>query len=109
MVNQRNQLSSWFFFMKKNIIVTGGTGRFGNHLKSISTKHKLFFPTKNQFNILNVNSMLKYFKKTKPDIVIHLAGFSRPMDLHEKDINKSINLNIIGTGNIVNECFKKKL
>ncbi len=51
--------------MKKNIVVTGGTGRFGNHLKSISTRHKLFFPTKNQFNILNVNSMLKYLKKNK--------------------------------------------
>ncbi len=46
--------------MKKKILVTGGTGRFGNHLKNVFTKHKLFFPTKNQFNILNVNSMLKY-------------------------------------------------
>ena len=95
--------------MKKNIIVTGGTGRFGNHLKSISTKHKLFFPTKNQFNILNVNSMLKYFKKTKPDIVIHLAGFSRPMELHEKDIIKSINLNVIGTANVTMACSQKNI
>ena len=79
--------------MKKKILITGGTGRFGNHLKYIATKHKLFFPTKKQFNILNVNSMLKYFEKIKPDIVIHLAGFSRPMELHEKDINRSINLN----------------
>ena len=31
--------------MKKKIIVTGGTGRFGNHLKNTVTKHNLFFPT----------------------------------------------------------------
>ena len=95
--------------MKKKIIVTGGTGRFGNHLKSIITKHKLFFPNKRQFNILNVNSMLKYLKKTKPDIVIHLAGLSRPMDLHEKDISKSINLNVIGTANVTLACSNKNI
>ena len=95
--------------MKKKIVVTGGTGRFGNHLKSIFTKHKLFFPTKNQFNILNVKSMLKYLKRVKPNIVIHLAGFSRPMELHEKDINKSINLNIIGTANVTVACSQKNI
>ena len=95
--------------MKKKILVTGGTGRFGNHLKHIATKHKLFFPTKKQFNILNINSMLKYLKKTKPDIVIHLAGFSRPMELHEKDINRSINLNIIGTANVTIACSQKNI
>ena len=93
--------------MKKKIVVTGGTGRFGSHLKSIFTKHKLFFPTKNQFNIFIFNSMLKYLKKTKPHIVIHLAGFSRPMELHEKNINKSINLNIIGTANVTMACSQK--
>jgi dTDP-4-dehydrorhamnose reductase len=31
------------------------------------------------------------------------------MKIHEKNIDRSINLNIIGTANIVNECFKKKI
>ena len=53
--------------------------------------------------------MLKYFEKIKPDIVIHLAGFSRPMELHEKDIKKSINLNIIGTANITTACSQKNV
>ena len=95
--------------MKKKILITGGTGRFGNHLKHTITKHKLFFPTKKQFNILNINSMLRYFKKIKPDIVIHLAGFSRPMELHDKEINKSINLNIKGTANITMACSQKNI
>ena len=33
-----------------------------------------------------------------------MAGLSRPMNLHVKDICKSIKLNIIGTANVVNVC-----
>jgi dTDP-4-dehydrorhamnose reductase len=47
--------------------------------------------------------------KYKPNYILHLAGLSRPMKIHEKNIDRSINLNIIGTANIVNECFKKKI
>ena len=48
--------------------------------------------------------MKKYIQKIKPKYIIHCAGLSRPMDLHDKDISKSINLNIIGTANVVNLC-----
>ena len=94
--------------LKKKIVITGGTGRFGNKLKSITTKHKLFFPTKKQLNILKVNSIIKYFEKTKPDVVIHLAGFSRPMELHEKDIIKSINLKQ-RNARALQSCFRSQL
>ena len=86
------------------IIITGGTGRFGNVLKKYKTKHKLFFPTKNQLDILNITNIKKYLKKTKPKILIHLAGLSRPMKLHKTNIHKSIDLNIIGTANITKVC-----
>ena len=86
------------------IIITGGTGRFGNVLKKYKTNHKLLFPTKNQLNILNIKNIKKYFKKNKPKILIHLAGLSRPMNLHETNIRKSIDLNIIGTANVTKVC-----
>jgi len=86
------------------IVITGGTGRFGNVLKKHKTNHKLFFPTKNQLNILNIKNIKKYFKKNNPKILIHLAGLSRPMKLHETNIHKSIDLNIIGTANITKVC-----
>ena len=38
--------------------------------------------------------------------MVHLAGLSRPIDLHEKDVEKSINLNIIGTSNITIACSR---
>ena len=49
------------------------------------------------------------FEKDKPDYLIHLAGLSRPMKVHETDINKSIDLNIIGTSNIVKACSEKNI
>ena len=44
-------------------------------------------------------------------MVLHLAGLSRPMDQHHKNINKSIQLNHNGTCNLVMVCndFNVKL
>jgi dTDP-4-dehydrorhamnose reductase len=90
--------------MKKNIVITGGNGRFGSVLKKINNKKNLLFPTKTELNILKLNSIKNYLKLKKPKIMIHLAGLSRPMNMHDKNINKSIDLNIIGTANIVKMC-----
>ena len=93
----------------KKIVITGGTGRFGEVLKRHKTKHKLFFPTKKQLDILNPIKIQKYLKKTKPHILIHLAGLSRPMKIHDEKIGKSIDLNIIGTANVTKACFLNKI
>jgi len=88
----------------KKIIVTGGNGRFAQVLKKENNKLNIFFPSKKIFNILNIGLMKKYIQKIKPKYIIHCAGLSRPMNLHVKDISKSINLNIIGTANVVKLC-----
>ncbi len=95
--------------MTKTIVVTGGSGRFGNILKEFKTKHKIYFPTKRQLNILNLKNINEYLKSIKPDILVHLAGLSRPMKIHEQNISKSIDLNIIGTANITKSCEKKNI
>jgi dTDP-4-dehydrorhamnose reductase len=92
--------------MKKKILVTGGDGRFSKVLRKNNKKLDLFFASKSQCNILNLNSIIKIVKKIKPKILIHCAGLSRPMKIHEKNISKSIDLNIIGTANIVKICKK---
>ena len=90
---------------KKKIVVTGGQGRFGSVLKR-HVGRNYFFPKKNELNILKVNSIIRYLKKIKPKYLVHLAGLSRPLVLHEKNLEKSISLNIIGTSNIVIACKK---
>ena len=95
--------------MKKKILVTGGDGRFAKVLKKNNKKLNLFFTSKKQCNILNINLINKIVKKIKPKILIHCAGLSRPMKIHEKNISKSIDLNIIGTANITKVCKKHNI
>ena len=92
--------------MKKKILVTGGDGTFARILKKNNKKLDLFFASKKQCNILNLNSIIRIVKKIKPKILIHCAALSRPMNIHEKNISKSIDLNIIGTANITKVCKK---
>ena len=93
----------------KKIVVTGGSGRFGEHLKKIKSSYKLFFPNKKELDILKLKSIETYLKRKNADIVIHLAGLSRPMDIHNTNIQKSIDLNIIGTANVTKICSKKNI
>ena len=91
---------------KNKIVITGGSGRFGSVLKKIKNKYKLLFPNKRKLNILNSKNIEKYLRTQKPNYLIHLAGLSRPMEIHEKHLDKSIDLNIIGTANITKICSK---
>jgi len=93
----------------KKIVVTGGTSRFATVLKKIKTKHKLFFPSKKEFDITKENIIKKYLQKKNPNIVIHLAGLSRPMKIHNENIVKSINLNILGTANVTKCCYEQNI
>ena len=91
------------------ILVTGGDGRFAQELKKTKTRYKFIFRNKKQLNILSLKSITRNFKKFSPDIVLHLAGLSRPMSIHESEISLSINLNIIGTANLVKVCSEKRI
>ena len=93
---------------KQKIIMTGGSGRFGQVFKKITHKKNIFFPSKNELDLEKFESIKKYIRKIKPDYLIHCAGLSRPMDIHEKNIEASISKNIIGTCNIVKICSQEK-
>ena len=95
--------------MLKKIIVTGGDGRFAKELKKIKSNYQFIFRNKNQLNILSVKSIKKNLKDFRPDCILHLAGLSRPMTVHDKLIGKSIDLYIIGTSNLVKACSEKNV
>ena len=88
------------------ILFTGGSGRFGSVFKKTTNLKNVSYPTSKEFNILDTKSINNYLKKNKTNLIIHAAGLSRPMDLHDKKINLSIDINIIGTCNLVKECKK---
>ena len=93
----------------KKIIFTGGSGKFGRVFKKLNSKKNIYYPSSNIFDVTNLKKMERLIKKIKPKFIIHAAAVSRPMDLHEKDIQKSISTNIIGTSNIVNLCQKYRI
>ena len=92
--------------MKPKILVTGGNGRFAKVLKIKNSKLNLIFKSRKELDILKYNSLEKKIKRIKPKIILHTAGLSRPMDVHDKNISKSIDLNIVGTCNVVKVCKK---
>lgn len=98
-------------FKLKKILVTGKSSRFCKYLKKDLEKFNCIYTSKKEFDILNFDKMKNFIKNKKISHIIHIAGLSRPMSIHEKDINKSIDLNIIGTANIVkiSKLFKIKL
>ena len=94
----------------KKIIFTGGSGRFGRVFKKFnSNKKNIYYPSSSIFDITNSKRMERYIKKIKPKFIIHTAALSRPMQIHENNIEKSISINIIGTSKIVKLCKKYKI
>tara|TARA_B100001057_G_scaffold437264_1_gene468947 strand:+ start:495 stop:1187 length:693 start_codon:yes stop_codon:yes gene_type:complete len=89
------------------VIVTGSGGRFGKILQKLNKK--FIYRNKKQLDILSPKSISNNLNKYKPSHIVHLAGLSRPMKIHEQNINKSIDLNIIGTCNLVKEASKMKI
>jgi len=95
--------------MKKKIIFSGGSGRFGKIFQEVKHNYKIYYPSKKILDITNPKKIDSYMRKIKPDYFIHCAALSRPMDIHYKDLPKSIDLNIIGTSNIVKICQANKV
>ena len=93
--------------LMRKVLVTGSDGRFGKILQKLSPK--FIYRNKKKLDILSLRSIQNNLKKYKPNYVLHLAGLSRPMKIHDQNIGKSIDLNIIGTCNLVKEASKHKI
>ena len=93
----------------KKIIITGGDGRFAKTLKKKFYGRNIKYFSKKEFNITKIKLIERKIKKLKPDLILHLAALSRPVIVHEKNLSKSIDINIIGTCNLVKLCEKYKI
>lgn len=89
----------------KKVFITGGNGALGKRLVSyISSEYEVLAPTSTDCDILNLNNLTNLITQFNPDIVIHLAAFVDTFGC-EKNIEKAIDVNIIGTINIVKACL----
>ena len=95
--------------INKKILISGGDRRFCFYLKKEFNSKNIIYTNKKQLDILNYKNLIKKLKRDKIKIFIHIAALSRPMNIHEKNIELSIQTNIIGTANIVRACKKLKI
>jgi dTDP-4-dehydrorhamnose reductase len=88
------------------ILISGGHGRFAQELIKQNRAHHVIALSKLRMDITDPDSIEASIKKYSPDVFIHAAALSRPMNIHNTQPDKSISLNIIGTANCVNVCMK---
>ncbi|MBI4116593.1 sugar nucleotide-binding protein [Candidatus Pacearchaeota archaeon] len=89
----------------RKIFITGGSGMLGKKLvEYLSSGNEVCAPTSRECNILDSNITMEKIKQFNPEIVIHLAAFVDTFGC-ELDIEKALDINVVGTINVVRACF----
>lgn len=91
---------------QSKILFTGGSGLLGGEIKKLMPNIK--YPTSSEFEVTNYNQMNEYLKNIEIKLIIHAAAFTSPPRIKEDPI-KAIDVNIIGTSNVVKLCAKKNI
>ncbi len=95
----------------KNILISGGHGRFGNWIRYYSqiNNYDVHSPTSKEMDVTDFESINSNIIKYKPDVFLHAAALTRPLIVHENEPYKSIENNIMGTCNVVLACMKHNI
>jgi len=88
---------------QQKIIFTGGSGLLGTAFKEVMPD--IDYPNSADFNVADYKQMVEYVKQQGLDLLIHAAAFTSPPQI-DKDPVKAIDVNIIGTCNVVKLCME---
>lgn len=85
------------------IIFTGGSGVLGTEFRKVLPD--INYPSSQEFNVTNYNQMKQYIESNGCDLVVHAAAVTSP-PLVDKEPLKALEINIIGTSNVVKLCME---
>lgn len=85
------------------IIFTGGAGLLGSEFRKI--RPDIDYPRHGDFNVANYGQIKEYVQSKGCDLIIHAAAFTSPPAI-EKNPAEAIEVNIIGTANVVKLCME---
>ena len=88
---------------ESKIVFTGGSGLLGSEFKKILPNIK--YPSSEDFNVTNHKQMEEYVESNGCELIIHAAAFTSP-PLIDKNPLKAIEVNIVGTSNVVKLCME---
>jgi len=86
------------------ILISGGEGLLAKHLIKANGSHKIIAPTHTQMDVINYDEVRHAVNFHKPDIFLHCAAMTTPMEHHNQWPATSINTNIMGTAIPVMVC-----
>jgi len=86
---------------QKQTLFTGGSGLLGNEFKKLMPE--VLYPATSDFDITDYNQMNEYLLGKTIEVIVHAAAFTSPPKIDENPI-KAIDVNIIGTSNLVKLC-----
>ena len=88
---------------RSKIIFTGGNGLLGTTFRKFQPDIR--YVDVEDFDITDYESMKAYFEPEGFDLMLHCAAFTSP-PLIDKDPVKAVEVNIVGTANIVKLCME---
>ena len=93
------------------VLISGARGKLATHLtkQGGETEYAVMSLGKEILDITDRRSIAIALDEHKPDIFIHAAAYTRPMNKHQKNADISIETNIIGTANVVLECMSRRI
>ncbi|RKY08678.1 MAG: hypothetical protein DRP66_04025 [Planctomycetota bacterium] len=86
---------------ESKIVFTGGNGLLGTTFKKI--RPDIEYTDIEDYDITDYGQMKAYFEPGGFDVMLHCAAFTSP-PLIDKDPVKAIEVNIVGTANVVKLC-----
>ena len=95
--------------MKKKILISGGNGLLARELLKTNVCFDMVSLSKKEMDVTDSEQILKQISIHKPDLFLHCAAQTHPMENHKTTPETSIKNNIIGTANVAQCCLAKNV